>query len=684
MSPDIDPLLRPFQLKDLQLRNRIVSTSHEPGYAEGGMPTDRYRAYHVEKARGGIGLTMIGGSAVVSTDSPPAFNNLQLYRDEIVPWLRALSDDVHEAGAAVMCQITHLGHRTSDKDGEWLPTVSVTNLREPAHRSFAKEAEPFDLERIAADYGAAAARCADAGLDGIEIESYGHLFDAFLSPALNHRSDEFGGELANRLRFPRMVLDAIRKEVGDDFVVGLRMAVDERLPGGTDFAQGIEIANALTEGGADFLSVIRGHIGTEPGISKVIPPQGAASAPHLSFAGQVREQLDVPTMHAAKIADIATARHAVAEGMVDLVGMTRAHIADPHIVRKIRAGQEERIRPCVGASMCVEGPHGSAHCIHNAATGRELTLPHQVPAASASRRVAVVGAGPGGLEAARVLGERGHEVTVFEAAPDPGGQVRLSAQATHRRDLLGIVDWRVTECRRLGVRFVFNRFIEARELAGAFEVIVVATGGSPNTEFFSFGADHVLDSWDIVSGAVRPAGSVLVYDDHGGKQGLDAVEVLVAAGAHVEWASPERTIGVDVGAISAPPYLRTIMLSGVQVSLLHRLVGVERVGDRFEATFRFTSDAPTIPPEHEQIVRRRYDRIVVEHGTLPNDELYAELAHYSRNGGEVDYNDFLALRPQSLVRNGSGRYELYRIGDAVSSRGVHAAVLDAFRLCVAI
>ncbi|MGH3424735.1 MAG: N-methylproline demethylase, partial [Nocardioidaceae bacterium] len=141
-----DPLLEPFELRHLTLRNRVVSTSHEPAYAEDGLPKDRYRLYHLEKARGGVGLTMIGGSAVVSPDSPPAFGNLLLYRDDVVPWLHRLAEDVHEAGAAVMCQVTHLGRRTSNYAGDWLPVVYPSALREPAHRAFPKVAEDWDLD----------------------------------------------------------------------------------------------------------------------------------------------------------------------------------------------------------------------------------------------------------------------------------------------------------------------------------------------------------------------------------------------------------------------------------------------------------------------------------------------------------------------------------------------------------
>ncbi|MEK1934108.1 MAG: N-methylproline demethylase, partial [Pararhizobium sp.] len=215
-----DPLLQPYQLKHLTLKNRIMSTAHEPAYSEDGMPKDRYRLYHVEKAKGGIALTMTAGSAIVSEDSPPAFGNLYAYSDEIVPWLKKITEDCHEHGAAVMIQLTHLGRRTGWNKGDWLPVLSASPVREAAHRAFPTEIEDWDIERIVGDYASAAQRMHAAGLDGIEIEAYGHLMDGFWSPATNHRDDEYGGSLENRMRFSNMVLDAVRKAVGPDFIVG--------------------------------------------------------------------------------------------------------------------------------------------------------------------------------------------------------------------------------------------------------------------------------------------------------------------------------------------------------------------------------------------------------------------------------------------------------------------------------
>ena len=384
-----DPLLQPYRLKHLTLKNRIMSTAHEPSYSEDGMPKEKYRLYHAEKAKGGIALTMTAGSAVVSPDSPEAFGNLHAYRDEIVPWMRELADACHEHGAAVMIQLTHLGWRTGWNKGDWLPVLAPSPVREPAHRAFPKEMEDWDIERVVGDYAAAAQRMQAAGLDGIEFEAYGHLMDAFWSPYQNRRGDEWSGHLDNRLRFTWAVIDAVRDAVGPEFIVGIRMVADEDFDKGLSREEGVEIARRIAQSGKfDFINLIRGRVASDAELTRVIPVQGMASAPHLDFAGEVRQATAFPVFHAAKISDVATARHAVASGKLDMVGMTRAHMADPHIAAKVAAGQEDRIRPCVGATYCLDRIYegGEALCIHNAATGREAKIPHVIPRAGSPKR----------------------------------------------------------------------------------------------------------------------------------------------------------------------------------------------------------------------------------------------------------------------------------------------------------
>ena len=671
-----DPLLQPFQLRGLTLRNRLMSTAHEPAYTDDGMPKKRYRLYHAEKAKGGIALTMIGGSSVVAPDSPQAFGNILLYKDECVPWLKELADDVHEKGAAVMIQITHLGRRTSWSKDDWLPVIAPSHVREPAHRAFPKAMEDWDFDRVIAAYADAAERAKAGGLDGVEFECYGHLIDQFWSPATNKRADEYGGSIENRLRFGMAVFAAVRRRVGPDFLMGARLVCDEDWERGLSREEGMAIARRLTRSGLiDFLNVIRGHIDSDEALSRVIPGMGERSAPHLDFAGEVRAETRLPTFHAARIQDVATARHAIASGKLDMVGMTRAHLADPHIARKVAEGREAEIRPCVGMGYCINSIYaGQAVCIHNAATGREETIPHVVSRSEGpKRKVVVVGAGPGGLEAARVAGERGHEVVVLEAAAKPGGQILLAAALKRRREILGIVDWRVRECERLGVDFRFNVYGRAEDvLALEPDVVVVATGGVPNVEFLDSGDAFATTSWDLLSGAARPSGEVIVYDDNGAHPGLTAAEFVAESGAKLEIVTPERVLAPDVGGTSYPPYFRAFSRADAKISLNLRLESIARRGNRVVGVF------------YDEYGRRRVDKeadmIVVEHGAVPVEDLYFELKAGSVNLGEVDYGALLKGRPQAIVRNPGGAYRLFRIGDAVASRNIHAAVYDAIRL----
>ncbi len=674
-----DPLLQPYQLRHLTLKNRIMTTSHEPAYPEDGMPKARYRAYHETRAAAGVALTMTAGSATVSRDSPPVFNNILAYRDEVVPWIRELTDACHGHGCAVMIQLTHLGRRTGWNKGDWLPSVSSSRHREPAHRAFPKRAEDWDIARIIEDFADAAERMQAGGMDGIELQAYGHLIDQFWSPLSNDLTGPYGADtLENRLRFPLDVLAAIRKRVGDGFIVGLRYTADEAQRGGITEAEGIEISRRLAATGqVDFLNVIRGRIHTDPAMTDVIPVQGMQSAPHLDFAGRVRQATGMPTFHAARIPDVATARHAVQAGLLDMVGMTRAHMADPHIVRKITEGREADIRPCVGATYCLDRIYqaGEALCIHNPATGRELTMPHVIAPASRARKVVVVGAGPGGLEAARVAALRGHDVTVFEAQPDPGGQVRLTAQDPRRREMIGIIDWRMAQCAARDVTFHFNTYAEPEDVHACVpDIVIIATGGLPNTELFETGqeARHVVTSWDLIAGDVAPAGHVLIYDEAGDHPALQAAEVAARAGARVEIMTPDRTFAPEVMGMNLVPYMRALQDRDVTFTVARRLLDVAQDGNALRATIGTDYSAHTSTA--------RYDQIVVNYGTMPLDDLYFALKPLSRNLGAVDHDALRDGRPQALAAHPDGAFQLFRIGDAVSARNTHAAIYDALRL----
>ena len=670
-------LLDPFRLRHLTFRNRLMSTSHAPGYVEDRHPKLRYQLYHEEKAKGGLALTMFGGSSNIAPDSPSAFGQIWIGDDSIVPVLREFSERIHRHGCAIMCQITHMGHRTLWNVEDWLPPIAPSPVREHAHRSFPKEMDRGDIRRVVRAFGDAAARCRDGGLDGVELLAYGHLIHQFWTPLVNRRTDEYGGSLENRARFGLEVLEEVRRRVGDDFLVGFRMMGDEMKEGGLDQENCLALAKIYADTGmCDFLNVVAGQVGDERGLSLSIPSMAGPRAPFVHIAARMKHETGLAVFHATRIMDLPTAEHCVREGLVDMIAMTRAHMADPHIVAKMMRGEEERIRPCVGAGYCIDRIYvgGDALCLHNPATGRERTMPHVVrPGGGPRRKVVVVGAGPAGLEAARVSALRGHEVVVFEAASEPGGQIVLAARATWRKELLGIAEWLAAEVEHLGVALHFNRYAEAADvLAERPDVVVTATGGVPNLDRAA-GAEHAVSVWDVLGGQVEPGAEVLVFDDHGDHQGPSVVDYLASRGSSVELATPDRLTAHEVGATNYPVYLASFYAKGVTLTPDRRLRSVERDGNRLRAVLRneYTDEEET----------RFVDQVVVEHGTLPAAELFQELAPLARNEGELDIEALIAGRPQAVASNPDGAFMLFRVGDAVASRNIHAAIYDSLRLC---
>jgi 2,4-dienoyl-CoA reductase-like NADH-dependent reductase (Old Yellow Enzyme family) len=667
-----DPLLQPLQVGHITLKNRIMSTSHACGLDKDGYPQEAYQAYHEEKAKGGLALTMFGGSSNVAPDSPNTFRQLHLGNDGCIPHLQKFAERIHAHGCAIMCQITHLGRRGDPYGDHWLEMVAPSPVRETRHRAIPREMDEHDIARVITAFGDTAARCKQGGLDGIETLFGGHLVGQFLSPVTNKRTDKYGGSLENRARFALEVYREIRKRTGSNFLVGMRYIVDEGIADGLTFDDAVTVAKMFEdEGLVDFFNAIYGRMDTYYALAMHnMPGMASPIAPWLEKAGAFKREMSRPVFHAARIADLATARHAIRDGLIDMAAMTRAHIADPHIVAKLMRGEEDRIRPCVGATHCM-GAHRPT-CLHNAATGRELSGGHQVGKAEVQRKIVVVGAGPAGLEAARVSAERGHQVTVLEAAPQAGGQVLLARQGSWRRDITGLVDWRVSELEKLGVDVRYNTYAGPGDVAALDPaVVIIATGGVPSPGWYD-GADLATSAWDVIGGEAAQGQDVIVYDGTGRHSAMTAAGILARDGRNVTFVTVDETVAEEQGYAERVGWKREMYKLGFDVLRDLELIGLEKQGNRLKAVFRneFTGDL------HE----RTADQVVTDFGTLAVDEVYQDLRAGSVNDGVKDIDALIAGKPQPVGSRGTS-FELYRIGDASASRNIAAAIYDALRLC---
>lgn len=682
-----DALFQPIQIGKLTIRNRVVSTAHAEVYAtDGGMTTDRYVKYYEEKAKGGCGLCICGGSSVVSIDSPQAWwSSVNLSTDRIIPHFQNLADAVHKHGGKIMIQITHMGRRSRWDGYDWSTLVSPSGIREPVHRSTCKTIEPEEIQRIIGDYAKAARRAKDGGLDGVELSAvHQHLIDQFWSPRVNKRTDEWGGSFENRMRFGMEVLKAVREEVGPDFVVGMRICGDEFHPDGLTHEDMKQIAAYYDATGlVDFFGVIGSGCDTHNSLANVIPNMSYPPEPFLHLASGIKEVVKVPVIHAQNIKDPNQAQRILEGGYVDLVGMTRAHIADPHIIAKIKMGQIDQIRQCVGANYCIDRQYQGLDvlCIQNAATSREyMGLPHIIEKTEGPvRKVLVVGGGPAGMEAARVAAERGHQVVLFEAQPQLGGQITLAAKAPQRDQMAGITRWYQLELARLQVDVRLNSYAdEAMIRAEQADIVILAVGGKPFVEQVpEWGADEglIVSSWDILDGKVAPGKNVLVYDTICEFTGMSTADYLSEKGSQVELVTDDIKPGAAVGGTTFPTYYRSLYPKEVIMTPDLALHKVYREGEQLVAVL-----------ENEytgQLEERVVDQVVVENGVRPDEALYYALKPDSLNKGQIDVEALYAIQPQPCLSESTDgdAFLLFRIGDCTAPRNTHAAIYDALRLC---
>lgn len=624
---ELAPLFEPITLGPVEIRNRVVMTGHGTGLAENYLPSERHVAYYRERAIGGAGLIGMAFPQIhpTSQDVP---GEPHAYNPAIVPGLRRIADAVHEHGARIVMQLGHGGRQGSSTFTEralWGPS----NIPCPFNLEMPKAMEPEDIEEIIAAHALGARHAKAGGMDGVEIHSGygGYLLASFLSDFSNFRDDEYGGSLENRMRIVLRVIDAVRGEVGPDYLVGINLQGHDFSPHGLEVADAQAIAQAIeATGGVDYICV---KAATYYEANQNVPDMQHPKLIWTSLAQAVKEAVSIPIIAVGRINEPADAASVLTKGQADLVAMTRQQIADPETANKMREGRLDDIRRCIGCNQgCIDRlfKMTNATCVHNPAAGYELELGiGTLETAAEPKRVVVVGAGPSGLKAAEIAARAGHEVTLIERRSQVGGQLRLAASVDGRQEIRGVITWLESQVDKLGVDVRLDWAPSVDELLALRpNHVIVATGSAPGDEivgnlaqgmFETPGLDqeHVLNVWDVLEDAAEVGHCVMVADDGEGTwKAISLALDLAGRGHDVHLSTPLPYVGAKIGPFSQSKLLPRIFASTITP---HPFASIASVGE----------DAVTLIERGREIVVDDVDTVVLAGWHRPVNDLYFAL-----------------------------------------------------------